>query len=253
MGNNNSTQIKKQSQRKNDCRNAFNSKDGNNNFMKRQNISNNNFIKRQDQLYYDIQQTKLLIHDNKLIPYDIILNNNIDTIIFTRPGIFSLYDLSIDILKDLENIKTIIFELNFNNTLDNLPKNLENLIFKNNNKFNQPLSNLPITLKNLSLSGDFDQLLDLLPEGILKLKIPKNYNKKLNDLPSSLVYLEIGTGYMHPDTLLPGCINVIALHSHQMILFDKRFWHKMKLIDIHKSKNNNINRFCWHTDFGFFM
>lgn len=190
---------------------------------------------------YDIYHNSLLINKNISIPIDIV-SNNITEIYFKNIYGCLNYTNSIDNLKNKENIKIIRINVHFNNSLDNLPINLEELIIRNvyndskykNNIFNKPLNNLPKTLKKLSISGNFSQPLDLLPEGLIMLKIPENYNLKLDDLPISLKYLELGIRYMHPDTLIPGGLDTLILCSHQKDLFDKIHWYKMIFVDISK-------------------
>lgn len=189
---------------------------------------------------HSIYNNELEIQENKIIPDNFIIPKNINTI-----NIPSYYTQPIDILKYNNNIFKIQFKkFNesfldrpiFNQPLNNLPINLKELdiIYT---KYNHPLHVLPYTLTKLLLSHTFNHNLDLLPESLQILKLGGNYNKKLDDLPSGLKVLDIGSGFMTPDSILPGAIEEIYLFDYQRELFDKRFWSRMKLLNVNRKRN----------------
>lgn len=190
---------------------------------------------------HSIYNNELEIQENKIIPDNFIIPKHIDTI-----NIPQKYTQPIDILKYNNNILKIQFKNRyvnhipyigvFNQPLNNLPINLRELDIMYTN-YNHPLHVLPYTLTKLLLSDTFNHNLDLLPESLQILKLGSNYNKKLDDLPSGLKVLDLGNGFMTPDSILPGGIEEIYLFDYQRELFDKRFWSRMKLLNVNRKRN----------------
>ncbi len=76
----------------------------------------------------------------------------------------------------LEETEIIVFSKNsfFRKSIDNLPKNLSQLIF--GYWFNQPVKNLPKNLTYLSFGFCFNQSLNKLPKNLKYLKLDYNFN-----------------------------------------------------------------------------
>jgi len=108
-----------------------------------------------------------------------ISNNYIDS--FSQLGNF--FKINLKILR--------LSSVNFNDSLNNLPKTLESLIL-DSIQFNQSLNNLP-DLKLLVINGEmFDKSVNKLPETLIQLQISSgSFNKSLENLPKNLQILKI--------------------------------------------------------------
>ena len=102
-------------------------------------------------------------------------------------------------METIENIETlpkIVFGKNFNDSLENLPKNLEELDMYEC-EYYQKLENLPVSLKKLKVG--FGEGLSFLPVGLKKLKIKELDNNDLLNLPIHLENLNIEKFYVSED------------------------------------------------------
>lgn len=99
----------------------------------------------------------------------------------------------------------------FNNPIDNLPDNIEFIIFPINSDFNQPINNLPSKLKHLELYDNFNQPLDNLPHGVKTLIINSYYNHPLDNLPESLENLEIRGEFNYSLNNLPRGLKTLII------------------------------------------
>jgi hypothetical protein len=108
----------------------------------------------------------------------------------------------------------------FNQTVNNLPKNLTHLTF--GFLFNQPVDNLPKTLTHLTFGFNFNQQVDNLPCNIKYLSIDCN-SKIINNLPQFIEELVIKTKY--------GIYEIVNLpYSLKKITIDKRYLSYLKNI-----------------------
>jgi hypothetical protein len=91
----------------------------------------------------------------------------------------------------LKNLKYLVFNKDYDQKLDNLPYNLEQLDIHGN--FNQTINNLPTNLKVLSIEGvDFNHSIDFLPSKLEFLSITvDDFNKSIDNLPISLKEIKL--------------------------------------------------------------
>ena len=175
--------------------------------------------------YYETEQV-----DNK---HKIIFNND-----YNEP-------LDIHILNILKNYEIVIFGMNFNQNIDNLPNNIEILVldaeFNNpvlkwpNNlkvlkfdacdysfngycKFNHKLINLP-NIKELMIGTFYNHNIDNLPDSIEKLYFTRSthFNQPINKLPKNLKYINLGR---------------FTIRSFKDIIPNKDILNNIKFIDI---------------------
>lgn len=122
-------------------------------------------------------------------------------------------------VKELQILQNNTSKHTFNNTLDNLPYELE-ILYIDSNQYNQSIDKLPTTLIELSIESEhFNQSLDNLPYNLqtLNIKLPtfnqsvanlpsdlkclfitsNTFNQSLDNLPTSLEYLEIDKIYLN--------------------------------------------------------
>lgn len=141
-----------------------------------------------DNLYYGISNNGyLLINSN-----DIDFSNDLIIIYF------------------MKKYKKVVFGDKFNSPVNWLPEGITHLQF--GKSFNQSLDNLPGTLKELIIASQeiawckFNKPLDNLPIGLehLTLRIVENYTYPINNLPSTIKTLSfICKDYHHPINNLP--------------------------------------------------
>ena len=91
-----------------------------------------------------------------------------------------------------EFIKTLDI-VNYKYELDNLPSNLESLIFSSFRKYNKPLDSLPFNLKYLLMPTNYELEFNFLPMNLEELILPCGYNNKHNieNLPKRLKRITI--------------------------------------------------------------
>jgi len=103
----------------------------------------------------------------------------------------------------------------FNQKLENLPNDLQNLTLGHN--FNQKLENLPNNLQNLILGNYFNQKLENLPNVLQNLTLGHNFNQKLENLPNNLQNLTLGYSFNQSLNLC------VALHKLQNLSLNARY------------------------------
>jgi len=146
------------------------------------------------------------------------------------------------------NLKKIIINIGFTSRIDNLPPNLQTLIFstclyanlgKNEsvynerhnlliNTFNNPVDLLPTSLINIEFGHGFNYPVDLLPKNIKRLSFNSievhhdinpflhrtyykysSFNQSINNLPFGLIYLALNKNFNHSLDHLPNSINFL--------------------------------------------
>jgi hypothetical protein len=115
-----------------------------------------------------------------------------------------------------KEIKELVLSYNYDKNLDNLPNLTHLTIF---GKFNNPINNLPLTLLFLRFAdSQFNNSIDSLPSGLkmLVLDCRCRFNQSFDNLPSSLEFLDID-GY--DDTMqinnLPQGLKTLYLHGFE--------------------------------------
>jgi hypothetical protein len=88
-----------------------------------------------------------------------------------------------------ENLIKLTFSGSFNQSVDNLPKSLTDLIFEEYSQYDLPLDNLPKNINKITLNCNH-KLINILPQHIeilhIKFSYCDKYNKKIDNLPISL-------------------------------------------------------------------
>jgi hypothetical protein len=177
----------------------------------------------------------------------IILNipENITSIIFS--GWFNL-----DIQPYLHpHIKSLKFGFDFNQSMDNLPNDLEYLTL--GAKFNQTINNLPLGLKTLIIGGIFSQTVDMLPENLEVLYLSGGFSHFIDNLPIGLKTLRLlGYSFNQPIDSLPNTIEILQLNPKykrpiyklpsnlKSLVFDKYVECKVDLHQVRKITNAKI-------------
>ena len=111
------------------------------------------------------------------------------------------------------SIKYLDVGNSFNQSVDNLGMNLEEIVF--GRAFNQPVDNLPFSIKSLTFGHSFNHPINNIPNSIvyLSLALSKSFNNKLDDLPIGLETLIIGNGFNHDMNCLPKTLTYLKIHS----------------------------------------
>lgn len=108
-----------------------------------------------------------------------------------------------------KNLKTLVLGHHFNQELNNLPDNLQSITLLNS--FNQKLTNLPVNLESLSLGRSFNLQLTGLPQNLKCLKIlNSNYSHSIEIIPPSIKELHIQSS---PITFLPPNLEKLVYNS----------------------------------------
>ena len=115
-----------------------------------------------------------------------------------------------DFSKIPDYVTDLCLEIEFYDSLENLPQNLEFLIISSDSNRNYcethlfcTLDNLPLSLKELHIElYDFNIPLEMLPEGLEVLKIcSQTFNQTLDNLPKNLKWLEIWNAYNYGSSI----------------------------------------------------
>lgn len=137
-------------------------------------------------------------------------------------------------------VEYIEFGKEYNKPLNNLPTQLEILLFHSDSNFNQPINNLPNGLKIIYLPSIFSQSLDYLPESLeiiefydysnynleinnlptnlKKISLGKKFSQTLDNLPINLKNLKIGKNFTHSIDNLPDSITELSICSKNIIV-----------------------------------
>lgn len=107
------------------------------------------------------------------------------------------------------NLEHLIFNTNYKNSLDYLPNGLKNLEL--NGACYIPLHNLPLSLKKLSVGCRYNLPFINLPEGLESLILSEFYQVELKNLPPNLKDLYIGSDYYLPLVNLPDSIETLSI------------------------------------------
>ncbi len=132
------------------------------------------------------------------------------------------YPFDIKPLKYPSSLEEITFGYNFNQPLDNLPKNIKKIIFHERDEgsshphyysnFNQSIDNLPEGLTYLKLESCFNNSVDKLPSTLKYLELGYNFNKTIDSLPSDLEELVISSKmFNYPVNNLPTGLKKLTL------------------------------------------
>ena len=193
----------------------------------------NEFYKKIEE-YYDLLKEynyNSLIYLQSTGNYEGVIPDNILELISQHDVLVIdyYYNVTLDNLPNnvkLINIGTINY---YKHALNNLPTNLEHLIFKTGyyelldylpialktliitGYCNMPLHNLPPSLKVLSVGGRYNQPFINLPAGLESLTLSEFYQVELQSLPHNLKELYIGSDYYLPLVSLPDSIETLTI------------------------------------------
>lgn len=115
-------------------------------------------------------------------------------------------------LTKMKKYKKIIFGIEFNSKIDNLPNSIR--ILKFTDIFNQSIDKLPSSLLKLSLSYYFNHKCDNLPETLVDLSIEEKFTHLLNNLPNKLLVLRINNCQIYKLFYLPNSLTHLIIHTN---------------------------------------
>lgn len=93
-------------------------------------------------------------------------------------------------------LKTVHFGADFDQNLDNIPENLEELIF--GDRFRRPVD-LPEggSLRTIVFGKGFNSEITSFPKGVKKVVFGEKFDQKLESLPESITHMEFGSAFSH--------------------------------------------------------
>lgn len=139
------------------------------------------------------------------------------------------------ILEILQKVRTIYFGPLFSFPIDNIPSNINKIIFSEDSIFNHKIDNLSNGLQYLILGNHFNQRIDLLPSTLKKLVLGRDFNQPLDNLPNGLEELYLGLCFSHHLTCLPESIRKIVifdLYIYRDELEKKYLNEKLQIINV---------------------
>lgn len=142
------------------------------------------------QLYHTknncIEKLKIQIPNEKLY-----LSNSVTCLEFTDD--YSNKPLEFD---DKCNVQKLKLNFSYNESINNLPKNLTNLEF--GFFFNKPFTPLNMnSLTHLTFRWNFNHFIENYPPNLIYLEFGEYFNQKIPNLPPKLTYLRFGSHYNH--------------------------------------------------------
>ena len=149
--------------------------------------------------------------DNISKYYKILESYNYDSLVYLNT--IEKYDgiITDDNLKLISKHNVLIIGTNYNVKLDNLPNNVKLIVINCERQYIHQLNNLPINLEHLIFNTTYNQLLDYLPYGLKTLELNEMCYVELHNLPSSLKKLSIGCKYNKLFINLPQDLEVLIL------------------------------------------
>lgn len=149
---------------------------------------------------------KLLIIRSKKVPLN--FPRDVERIVFN-----SEFNQPVDHLfnDEMKNLKTVEFGYHFNQTIDNLPDSVEELII--HRKFNQQIRKFPLNMKKLVFNTQEEIYFDLeiLPKGLEVLSLKCKEGQKLINFPPNLKILVIDSKKDCVIENLPDSLRILAL------------------------------------------
>lgn len=117
------------------------------------------------------------------------------------------FNTKLDIYSIPEYTTTLIFGINFNKPVDNLPP-IITLLF--GDRFNQKVEKLPNSISSITFGDDFNQSVDFLPRRLNNLKFGYNFNQTVSKLPKSISWLIFGEKFNQCIDHLPSSITELS-------------------------------------------
>jgi len=135
----------------------------------------------------------------------------------------------------LNNINQLVFGMNFNQSLENLPSCVKTIIFKSFH-YDCPLDNLSNGVETLKLSKFYDRNIDNLPLSVQTIYFGEFFNQKLDELPFTIknLYFPITGKFNKKLSNLPEGLETIFLPREYYRKFDN-LPKNLKKIIVHQS------------------
>lgn len=146
------------------------------------------------EIYYlcdEICYEKLKNHIGNILFKEHMLDENMKTI--------KLYNTeSLNEIPD--SINTIIFDKNFNKSIDNLiPFGIKKIVF--GMKFNKRIVNLPDTVKELEFGLNWNMYLSDIPDHIESISLSEKYSNMITEYPKKLISINLYKSYVYKNKI----------------------------------------------------
>jgi hypothetical protein len=167
-------------------------------------------------------------------------------------------------LKKYYNKKTKTLKLpsNFNEELNNLPPDVEIIIFDEKlievkySVFDKSVDSLPNNLTHLTFGEDFNQSVDKLPNNLTHLTFGNRFNQKVDSLPNNLTHLTFGYSFNQLVNSLPNNLTKLTfgwkfnqlVNSLPSSLIEIGFWSHSKIKNNIPNSIEFLNIFFWLDD-----
>ena len=122
-----------------------------------------------------------------------------------------------NMLELISQHEVLVIDYNYNVKLDNLPNNVKLINISTLNYYKYPLNNLPSNLEHLIFKTGYHELLDYLPITLKTLIITGYCNMLLHNLPPSLKKLSVGGRYNQPFINLPEGLESLTLSEFYQV------------------------------------
>ena len=119
----------------------------------------------------------------------------------------------------------------WNQPIVNLPEQIKSIQFEKNVKFNQSVNNLPKYLEKIIFPHEFSQSVNNLPGNIKYIEFGCNFNNPIDFLPNSVEHIILNKKFSHPIMFLPKNLKILEF------VVDSIFNHPIDLIDFSNCTN----------------
>ena len=181
----------------------------------------------------------------KIIQDKIIMDDEFDKPLYTIFDILVLKPIVVfgrNFNQNLEllppNINQIYLGKNFNKYLYNLPPTIKSIIFANDSIYNNSIDDLNDNIKELILGDNYNYKINKLPFELEKLVLGKTYQHKIYIFPKMLIYLDIGESYEDSLDNLPDNLETLIISGK----FNNYIKYPSKLKNLIFSENCMYNR-----------
>jgi len=151
-------------------------------------------------------------------------------------NIYSVYNYIHPLNNLPSNLEHLIFNTNYEVSLDYLPNGLKTLAL--NGYYSIPLHNLPSSIKKLSVGGRYNEPFINLPEGLESLILSEYYQIELQNLPPNLNNLYIGSDYYLPLVNLPDSIETLSISGSPSYI--DKLPSRLKILNINFGANFHV-------------
>lgn len=166
-------------------------------------------------------------------------NQSVNNLPLSIKEIIFGYKFNCEVNKLPALISKIKFGTCFNQSVNNLPPLLKELNFGDN--FNQPVNNLPRLIENLEFGLSFNQSVNKLPIFIKNLNLSGFFHKSINKLPNSIIELRLGEYYKNKIKRLPDNLEYLIFNYNSRYIHPIPFHDKLKYLKVGKNFKQKIN------------